>query len=127
MLLLGVTVSSILLFFLLRKLDWNQFWTALARINGPVLAVPITATLCGFLLRPWRWQKIFPPRMKVGFWICFGAFGVGTMANNFLPARGGDFLRCYLVARKNPLTRASTALATLGLEKILDGLALLAV
>jgi uncharacterized membrane protein YbhN (UPF0104 family) len=127
MLLLGAAISIGLLFFLLRKLDWNQFWAALARIDGRVLALPMVATLCCFFLRPWRWQRMFPIRMKVDFWICFGAFGIGAMANNFLPARGGDLLRCYLVARKNPLTRSSTALATLGLEKILDGLALLAV
>jgi uncharacterized protein (TIRG00374 family) len=126
-LLLGVVISSTFLFLLLRRLDYRQLWIALVRINGPVLTLPIISTLAGILLCALRWRNLFSPRMKVGFWICFGALGVGNMANNILPARGGDFLRCFLVARRNSLTRGSTALATLGLEKILDGLALLTV
>ena len=127
MLLLGIVASSSLLLLLLRHLDWKQFCIALAQIHCAVLAVPVVTTLGGFLLKPWRWQHIFPHRMKVGYWSCFGALGVGNMANYFLPARGGDLLRCFLVARRNPLTRASTALATLGLARIFDGVALVVV
>jgi hypothetical protein len=127
-LLLGLFVSSGLLIFLLRQLDWNQFWAVLTRINGRILTVPIAAIICGSLLKPWRWQKIFPVQMKPHFRICFGALSVGNMANNFLPARGGDLLRCFLVGRKSASTGgSSTVLATVGLEKILDGLALLGV
>jgi glycosyltransferase 2 family protein len=91
------------------------------------LAVPIAAIICASLLKPLRWQKIFPVQMRPDFRICFGALSVGNMANNFLPARGGDLLRCFLVARSNTSNSGSTVLATVGLEKILDGLALLGV
>lgn len=127
LLLFGVFISSGLLIFLLRQLDWSQFWAALTRINGRILTVPIAAMICGSLLKPLRWQKIFPVQMKPRFRICFGALTVGNMANNFLPARSGDLLRCFLVARKSTSTGGSTVLATVGLEKILDGLALLGV
>jgi glycosyltransferase 2 family protein len=127
LLLLGVSISSGFLILLLRKLEWNQFWGVLTRINGRILVVPIAAMICGSLLKPLRWQKIFPSQMKPSFRLCFGALSVGNMANSFLPARGGDLLRCFLVARKSTLTGGSTVLATVGLEKILDGLALLGV
>jgi hypothetical protein len=99
----------------------------LTRIDGRVLAVPVAAMIFGSILKPLRWQKIFPAQMRPGFRICFGALSVGNMANNFLPARGGDLLRCFLVARKNTSTGTGTVLATVGLEKILDGLALVSV
>lgn len=130
MLLVGLVISSALLFFLLRQLkksDLSQIWTVLAGLNPWMLAVPIAAGSASAILRPWRWQKIFPPNLRPTFWLSFGALSVGNMANNLVPVRGGDLLRCFLISRKNSLSGASLALATLGLEKVLDGLALLAV
>jgi uncharacterized protein (TIRG00374 family) len=49
------------------------------------------------------------------------------MANNLFPARGGDLLRCLLMTREHKLNGASLALATLGLEKVFDGMTLLLV
>jgi hypothetical protein len=45
----------------------------------------------------------------------------------FLPIRGGDVVRCFLIAREPSLSTAGTTLGTLGIEKIFDGLALFAV
>jgi uncharacterized protein (TIRG00374 family) len=127
LLLLGVSISLGLVFFLVRQVDWNHFWAVLTRIDGRVLTVPVAAMVFGSILKPLRWQKIFPAQIKPDFRICFGALSVGNMANNFLPARGGDLLRCFLVARKSALIGGSAVLATVGLEKLLDGLALLGV
>jgi uncharacterized protein (TIRG00374 family) len=49
------------------------------------------------------------------------------MANNLLPGRGGDILRCFLVSGRGSMRGASMVLGTLALEKVLDGLALLSV
>ena len=50
--------------------------------------------------------------------------GIGNMANFLLPGRAGDLARCVLVGRAGSLTESSRTLATLAVEKVLDGLAL---
>jgi uncharacterized protein (TIRG00374 family) len=46
------------------------------------------------------------------------------MANNLLPMRLGELVRSYYLARREPVS-ASTALATIVVERVFDGLALL--
>ncbi len=48
------------------------------------------------------------------------------MANFLLPGRAGDLARCILVGRAGSLFESSRTLATLAVEKVLDGLALAA-
>ncbi|HUO05319.1 MAG TPA: lysylphosphatidylglycerol synthase transmembrane domain-containing protein [Candidatus Binataceae bacterium] len=130
MLLLGIAVSATLLYLLMRQLekgDWARIWDVLAGLNPWWMAVPIAGGLLSAILRPWRWQKIFPEESHPGYRPCFAALSVGNMTNNLVPARGGDLLRCFMISRDKSLAGASLALATLGLEKVLDGLALLAV
>src|ERR1051326_4404386 len=45
------------------------------------------------------------------------------MANNLLPVRAGEFARAYVASRHLPV-RFSTALASVGVERVLDGLML---
>jgi hypothetical protein len=53
------------------------------------------------------------------------AVAIGFMANNLLPARAGEFARAYVVKRQAPV-RFITALATIGVERLFDGLLMLA-
>jgi uncharacterized protein (TIRG00374 family) len=47
------------------------------------------------------------------------------MANNLLPARAGEFARAYLAKRQLPV-RFTTALASIGVERVFDGLVMVA-
>jgi uncharacterized membrane protein YbhN (UPF0104 family) len=126
-LILGLLIGLGLLILVLSQLSLKQAWQNLAQLDGRRLLLPLLVTLVCQPFRPWRWQAIFPKDVRPGFWSCFSVLAVGLMTNNFLPGRGGDLLRCFLVNRKVTLAGASLVLATLGLEKVLDGLALLAV
>ena len=124
---LGLLISLCFLVLLFRHVDLDQSWKDLAGVHVRLLLVPLLVTFVSTPLRPWRWQEIFPSTMRPGFIPCFGILSVGNMTNNLLPARGGDLLRCFLIQNKHSLSGASTALATLALEKVLDGLALLVI
>jgi len=126
-LLLGLIIGLSLLALLFSQLNLRQAWQTLTRLDGRQLLLPLLVTVGGISLRPWRWQAIFPPDVRPGFFACFSVMWVGNMTNNFLPGRGGDLLRCFMVTRQTSLTRASLVLATLVLEKVLDGLVLLAI
>ncbi|MDX2168556.1 MAG: lysylphosphatidylglycerol synthase transmembrane domain-containing protein [Deltaproteobacteria bacterium] len=126
-LVLGLTSSITILAVLGYWIDWRAALQVLRRVDAWRLVVPALVTLAGWPLRPWRWREIFPVATRPSFRAAFSALTVGTMANNVLPGRGGDLLRVVLVAPRGGAVRASLALGTLAVEKILDGLALLAV
>jgi uncharacterized protein (TIRG00374 family) len=123
----GLLIGLGLLIVVLSQLSLKQAWQNLAQLDGRRLLLPLLVTLVCQPFRPWRWQVIFPKEVRPGFWSCFSVLTIGLMTNNFLPGRGGDLLRCFLIRRKVSLAGASLVLATLGLEKVLDGVALLAV
>jgi len=122
---LGMLIGLACLGVLLRQVDLRQSWNALGRLNGPFMLVPLAVFFVNLPLRAWRWQRIFPSSSRPGFGMCLTVVGIGNMANFLLPGRAGDLARCVLVTREGSLTEGSRTLATLAVEKVLDGLALI--
>src|SRR5204862_522728 len=52
------------------------------------------------------------------------AVAIGFMANNLLPARAGEFARAWVASRNTPV-RFTTALGSIGVERVFDGLTML--
>ena len=88
------------------------------------MLLPLAAFFVNLPLRAWRWQLIFPASSRPGLAACLTVLGIGNMANFLLPGRAGDLARCVLVGDSGSLTEGSRTLATLAVEKVLDGLAL---
>jgi glycosyltransferase 2 family protein len=109
---------------LLKQVDLKQSWHALGRLNGPFLLIPLTVSFVNLPLRAWRWRLIFPFSQRPAFGNCLTVLGIGNMANFLLPARAGDLARCVLIGNSGSLNESSRTLATLAVEKVLDGLAL---
>ena len=123
---IGILVGLGCLALLLRQVDLKQSWSALGRLNGPFLLVPAAVFFLNLPLRAWRWQLIFPSSSRPRMWQCLTVIGIGNMANFLLPGRAGDIARCVLVDNGGSLAESSRVLATLAVEKVLDGLALVA-
>src|ERR1041385_9257920 len=120
---LGVAVTVLLLWWTLRDVS---FAVVLGHIRAadPLLLVAtvITATLT-FPLRTVRWQLILRDGTGQRFPLVplWHAVAVGFMANNLLPARAGEVARAYIAGRQLPV-RFTTALASVAVERVLDGL-----
>ena len=110
---------------LLTEVDLKQSWRALGHLHGPFLLVPLAVFCVNLPLRAWRWQLIFPASSRPRLASCLTVLGIGNMANFLLPARAGDLARCALVGPIGSLAESSRTLATLAVEKVLDGLALI--
>ena len=123
---LGAFIGLACLALLLRQVDLKQSWSTLGRLNEPYILIPLTVLVVNLPMRAWRWQLIFPSSKRPGLWTCLSVLGIANMANFLLPGRAGDVARCVLVGRAGSLTDGSRTLATLAVEKVLDGLALLA-
>ncbi len=124
--LLGAVAGLGLLGWLLRRVNVAESWTLLTQADARLIFVPLLITLGCVPLRAWRWWAIFPRWMRPGFGACFWMLAIGNLANNLLPGRGGDLFRSFLISREHKTTGPGAALATVGLEKVLDGLVLLA-
>lgn len=126
-LVVGPLLSALFLWIALRNANLAQSWQTLRRFDLRLLAAPVVIVLANFLLRAWRWQLIFPGGHRPRFWPAFRALTISFAANNLLPGRAGDLGRCVLISRKMSVAESTLAVGTLAVEKLLDGLALLAV
>lgn len=87
------------------------------------LAITVVLATLTFPLRTLRWRLILRDvdghRLPlVPLW---HAVAIGFMANNLLPARAGEVARAFVANRLLPV-RFTTALASVGVERVLDGL-----
>jgi uncharacterized protein (TIRG00374 family) len=70
-------------------------------------------------MRAWRWQFLLAPIGPTRFVNALSTTVIGFAASALLPARAGDVVRPYLLARRERLNPAS-AFATIVLERLLD-------
>lgn len=114
---LGILISGIALFFLLRQLNIADLVDIVrnARFEYIILTIFLTSGLT--LIRGWRWQVLTDNRLSImdGFWL----FNIGFLFNNVLPARLGEFARAYLAGRRQDL-EFSSALSTIIVERLFD-------
>ena len=123
---LGVGVSLLFLWWALKGLSFAEVWHHAARANiGLVLAAVAVATVT-FVMRIFRWRLILRaddggPVDRLPMW---HAIAIGFMANNVLPFRAGEVLRAVAITRLAPV-KFSTALSSLVLERLFDGIAII--
>jgi glycosyltransferase 2 family protein len=91
-----------------------------------LLGLAVLVSLGGFLFRAQRWRILLRPvSREVPFNAALGATMVGFAVNNLLPARLGELARAYALGRSGAVS-ASGAFGALVLERLLDGVVLLA-
>lgn len=112
-------------YFALRGVEVAAVWAQLRRANYLWFLLSIVLVTLSFPLRAMRWRILMArsgsdaPLMPV-----WEATAIGFMANNVLPARTGEVARAYAASGLVGLP-VSTALASIGVERIFDGLVLI--
>lgn len=113
----ALTIGLVALF--LRGIDLQEAWQAVLNADLGWLAAAVTMTMATHLVRAWRWQVLLAPLGHVSFRTSFRATVMGFAANLLLPARAGEFLRAYVIARYERVS-APSAFATVIVERLLD-------
>jgi len=108
-----------LLAFAFRHTDFAGVWAETRRADGRLLSIALVVTGLTYAMRAWRWQSILAPIGPTRFVNAFTTTVIGFAASALLPARAGEVLRPYLLARRERLNPAST-FATIVLERLLD-------
>jgi uncharacterized protein (TIRG00374 family) len=123
----GILVSALAIWWAMRGVEWSLVWPALRAANWILLAlVFVLAPVINVGVRAVRWRILLGPVARVPVCRCASATAVGLMANNVLPARIGEFVRAYALARREPVATA-TAFGSLFLERMFDGFALVGI
>jgi uncharacterized protein (TIRG00374 family) len=121
----GFLITGVFLVLALRNVDLGAVAQQLATADYRLLLPAAACTLGSYLLRTTRWRVLLEPVFPVSWRAAFSALMLGFAANNVLPARVGEVVRAYTLSRT---TGASVSLgfATIVVERLFDGLTLLA-
>ena len=120
-----VSVLAIaLLGWFLRHADLADVWVQVRQARLGLLVVGFLMVVLTYVIRAYRWQYLLRPIGPTRFRTAFRTTVIGAAALAVLPARAGDLLRPYLLARQEGLSTSAT-LATIVMERVLDLIAML--
>jgi uncharacterized protein (TIRG00374 family) len=112
-------VALFLLWFFGRNLDWQEVGSSLRSADATDLAFATLIICVGYFLRAVRWQVILAPLTKSSLKELFATTTVGFAAI-FLIGRAGEIVRPMWLPMRDHRVRPSTALVTIGIERVFD-------
>ncbi len=122
---LGVLVSGVFLWLALRGLRLDEVGGAVADANLWWLIPGIAVYFLAVWARAWRWHFLLRPVKAIPTRAMFPIVAIGYMGNNIYPARAGEVLRAVVLKRREGVP-ISASLATIIVERIFDGVVMLA-
>lgn len=114
-------LSVICLIWALHGMNFARFFSKVAHLQWGWVAVAVISNVLSYLVQGWRWSMVLAPVTPVPVWKSVQAIYVGLYANEVLPLRSGEIIRCYLQARWSELP-LSVTLASALIERIFDGI-----
>jgi len=122
----GIAISVVFLVLTILRVDLPSAGEALSRVAPLGLLAAVGLSALEVAIRAERWRRILQPFASVDYRSTFSYLCIGYFANTLLPARLGDLARTVLAARAFGIPRIRT-LATILLERVVDGLTILAI
>ncbi len=117
-LLIGLVLIVLSLFYAFRGVSLNQLGNALKAVNYIYLLPALLLVVLSYLLRAIRWRYILHSIKEVKTTSLISPLIVGYMGN-MLPARAGEFIRAYLLSKKENIS-FSSSFATIFIERVFD-------
>ncbi len=123
---IGILISVIFLYIILRNVNFKDLGTALRQANYLWLLPNLFFVIFAMFQRAERWKYMLRPLAEVPYKKLLSATCIGFMANNILPFRLGEFVRAYSLSSQEKSITKSASLATIFVERmVFDLLALL--
>jgi uncharacterized protein (TIRG00374 family) len=120
---LALAIGLVALF--LHNVDLRRVAAEIAEARPEWLVLSLATMVVNLAIRALRWQVLLEPMGGTTFGRAFRATAVGFAASSVLPARAGEFIRPYFLARQTRHASAdglsaTAAFATVVLERVLD-------
>ncbi|MBN1572510.1 MAG: flippase-like domain-containing protein [Deltaproteobacteria bacterium] len=122
---LGLIIGFTFLFFSLRGFDYVEFYDQLKRVNWFFIILSVFIYYLTYVSRVLRWRYLTLPIKEMSFRNLFSGIAIGFGANNMLPMRLGELIRAYALGKIEKV-RAGSVLATVVIERVFDGMAVIA-
>jgi hypothetical protein len=119
-----LVLSIACLAWALHGVSWTELWEEVRELNWRWVAIGVVADILVYFVQGWRWSLLLMPVAPVSPWASVGAIYVGLFANEVLPLRAGELIRCFLMARWSRIP-ISVTLASALIERIFDGVLLI--
>jgi uncharacterized protein (TIRG00374 family) len=100
--------------------DLREIEAAVKDLDWPWVCLCVIFDLLVYVCHGWRWTLVLGPIQRLPVWRTVQAIYIGLFANEVLPLRTGELIRCYLLAHWNGLFM-STVLASAAIERLMDG------
>jgi uncharacterized protein (TIRG00374 family) len=114
------TLSFACLLWVYHDFNWREELPKLARIHWAWIVLAVAADVMVYFSQAWRWNILLRPVARVPFGRSVQAIYIGLFANEVLPLRGGELIRCYLLTVWDripfPLVLSSALI-----ERLIDG------
>ncbi|HEY3310621.1 MAG TPA: lysylphosphatidylglycerol synthase transmembrane domain-containing protein [Anaerolineales bacterium] len=121
----GVLISIFFIWISLRGLRLGEFWEVVKNANYWWILPGVAVYFVGVWVRAWRWHYLLKPIKQIPTQTIFPITTIGYMGNNIYPARAGEVLRAVILKRREGVP-VSASLATIVVERIFDGVVMLA-
>jgi uncharacterized protein (TIRG00374 family) len=120
-----LALAAGLIAWFLHNVDLRRVAAEIIRAQPIWLAVSLLTMYANLAIRALRWKYLLEPLGPTSFASAFRATAVGFAASSVLPARAGELIRPYFLARQTRYGRhepmsATGAFATIILERLLD-------
>lgn len=125
-LLIGTNLLSLLcMIWVLNGAGLSHISSEVQHMDWRWVVVAVVSNICVFLLQGWRWKLLLHPIKRVPFSQTSEAIYVGLFANEVLPFRAGELIRCFLLSKSCDLPLSVTFASAL-IERMFDGIWLMA-
>lgn len=103
----------------------THIWSEVRHMHWGWVTLAVLSNIFVFLLQGWRWKLLLRPVKHVPFAHTVEAIYVGLFANEVLPLRAGELIRCFLLSKSSGIP-VSVSFASALIERIFDGIWLMA-
>lgn len=114
------TLSMLCLLWVYHDFDWRTELPKLRRIHVGWIALAVASDVLVYVSQAWRWNILLRPVSRLPLWKSVQAIYIGLFANEVLPLRSGELIRCYLLTVWDRVPFALVLSSAL-IERLIDG------
>jgi uncharacterized protein (TIRG00374 family) len=114
------TLSLGCLLWVYHDFDWRNELPKLRQIHPAWILAAVAADVLVYVSQGWRWNILLAPVRRVPLWRSVQAIYIGLFANELLPLRSGELIRCYLVSVWDKIP-FPLVLSSALIERLIDG------
>lgn len=118
---MGYAISVICLAWVLHNYPIRELIPEIRALDWKWVFLAVAFDLSVYVCHGWRWTLLLRPVARLPLWRTVQAIYIGLFANEVLPLRTGELIRCYLLAHWNDLL-LSVVFASAAIERLIDGL-----